>query len=186
MINRQRGSSSHHSQQGWAHCHYAMSVHGHSVEECLSRGRSASVRGIESRAIGTDDGLSLERQRGRHAGDLKRSSFSKKLSSLKWNGVARNERVMVDAQDLKIGDDQCVCALSVQVCMRYAPICHTLRLTDCSSNNTGTHTTEPLRRTEYELISVSHAFVSHPTMSINSHCTLRHYNGICNLSTEFE
>ena len=55
---------------------------------------SASVREIELNAISIDDGLSLERQRGRHAGDLKRSSFSKKLSSLKWNGVARNERPM--------------------------------------------------------------------------------------------
>ena len=49
---------------------------------------SASVHEIGSNVMSIVDGLSLERQRGRHAGELKKSNLSKKLSSLKWNGVA--------------------------------------------------------------------------------------------------
>ena len=47
---------------------------------------STSVHENGSNVISIDDGLSLERQRGRHGCELEKSSFSKKLVSL--NGMA--------------------------------------------------------------------------------------------------
>ena len=73
-----------------------MSVRGHNVEECLSRRWSA----IESKTIGIDDGLLLERQRGRHGCELEKVVLAKNLSVvLEW----RRSRRVSDGPMLKAG-----------------------------------------------------------------------------------